>query len=485
LHGAVTEARYALQLLKFKTPGLAHVAYLLADKSEAVLVDPRRDVEEYIEAARAQNLVIKYVLETHRQEDFVMGSRRVKELLGAKIVTGEHELFGHSDIRLADGARFKVGDLELRALHTPGHTPESTCYAVFVRAALEHALGIFTGDTLFIGETGRADLTDRERTSEHAGELFDSVHEKLLPLGDQAILWPAHGAGSVCGGKIANRDDSTLGIERLSNPVFTLSKDEFIRAKLVERIPRPPYFRHMEKVNLIGGMPAGKQPNEVRLLPPKEFAANMNAGLVIDTREPEAFAGGHVPNSINVWLAGLPVFGGWIADETTHIYLVLAHVSDLALALSHLGRVGLDNVEGVLLGGFATWRDAGMPIAYSETMDARALERHLDTTSVLDVRDDSEFEEEGHISGAYHLYVGYLNQHLDGLESELKQKPNLAVTCSVGHRAGIATSLLQLRGLANAANVLGGMTAWTKLGFPLAHDRDRSRTTPQIEGERK
>jgi hydroxyacylglutathione hydrolase len=474
-----------LLLQKFKTDGLAHVAYLLGDEPEAVLVDPRRDVEEYIEAARANNLVIKYVMETHRQEDFVMGSRRIKELLGAKIVTGEHELFGHSDIRLGDGQRFKLGSLELQALHTPGHTPESTCYALYVDAAPEHALAVFTGDTLFIGETGRTDLTDPERTSEHAGQLFDAVHGKLLPLGDQTILWPAHGSGSVCGGNIANRDESTLGIERRYNPVFTLTRDAFMKAKVVERIPRPPYFRHMEKVNLEGGMSAAKRPDDVTLLTPADFATRIKGGLVIDTREPEAFAGGHVPNAINIWLAGLPVFGGWIADETTRIFLVVGRMNDLPTALTHLGRVGLDNVEGVLLGGFDTWRDAGMPVAFSETVGPRELQRNLDTTSVLDVREDSEFEEEGHIPGACHLYVGYLDDHLGRIERELKQKPNVAVTCSVGHRAGLASSLLQRRGIPHVSNVLGGMTAWKKLEYPIARDYDQSTTTPEIEGERK
>jgi len=470
---------------KFKTPGLAHVAYLLADESEAAIVDPRRDIEEYLEVAQANHLVIKYVLETHRQEDFVMGSRRLKDLLGVTVVSGEHALFGHSDVRLGDGERFALGGLEIRALHTPGHTPESTCYALYVDAAPESALGVFTGDTLFIGETGRTDLTGREQTTEHAGELYDSVHAKLLPLGDQAMVWPAHGSGSVCGGKIADRDESTLGIERRYNPVFTLNREEFLKAKLTERLPRPPYFRHMERVNLDGGMPAGKRAIDVPLLSAREFEARMKGGLAIDVRDPEAFAGGHVPGSVNVWLAGLPVFAGWLADADTRILLVVDRTSEVPVALKHLGNVGLDQVEGVLRGGFAQWRDEGMPVARSATIAPRELQQQLQATSILDVREDSEFEAEGHIEGALHLYVGYLDAHLHRLEHALKQKSQVAVTCSVGHRAGIAVSLLQRQGIRNATNLLGGMTAWENLELPITRNREHTITTPEIEGERK
>ncbi|HSN26441.1 MAG TPA: MBL fold metallo-hydrolase [Kofleriaceae bacterium] len=201
-----------------KTPGLAHNAYLLGEASEAVVVDPRRDLDEYLEIARENKLVIKYILETHRQEDFVMGSKELADITGAKIVSLDHPLFGHSDIRLRDGETFRAGSLAFRALHTPGHTPESTCYAVYLDQVPERAWGVLTGDTLFIGETGRTDLPDRLKTRENAGLLYDMVHRKLAPLGEQALVWPAHGTGSVCGGNIAPYDESTLGIERASNP---------------------------------------------------------------------------------------------------------------------------------------------------------------------------------------------------------------------------------------------------------------------------
>jgi hydroxyacylglutathione hydrolase len=469
---------------KFKTPGIAHYAYLIGDGGEAAIVDPRRDVEEYVAVAHANKLAIKYVIETHRQEDFVMGSAELVKLMGAEVVSGRHALFGHSDILLNDGEEFALGSLKLKALHTPGHTPESTCYALFVGDAPERAVGVFSGDTLFIGESGRTDLTDPRKTGEHAGLLFDAVRAKLLPLGDQTILWPAHGAGSVCGGNIADRDDSTIGVERTYNPVFTTTREAFIEAKIKERIPRPPYFAHMEKVNLKGGMPAGRTMAAIPVLGLGRFSSDMTKGIVIDTRDPEAFAGGHIPDSVNIWLKGLPVFGGWVANETARIFLVVAEMADIAQAVTHLARIGIDGVEGVLAGGFGAWRDAGMPLAYSGTTDPRQLERDLAMTTVLDVREDSEFEEEGHIPGARHLYVGYIDDHLDRIKADLQKKPNIVVTCSVGHRAGVAVSLLERRGIHNVKNLLGGTTAWKKLDLPMKKQREHTITTPDVEGAR-
>lgn len=469
---------------KVKTPGIAHVAYVLGDQGEAIVVDPRRDVDEYVSVARSEGLRVRYVLETHRQEDFVMGSAELAKKLGAKVVSLDHKLFGHSDLKLADGESLDLAGLRVKALHTPGHTPESACYAVYL-PGVDLAWGVFTGDTLFIGATGRTDLPDREKTGENAGLLYDSVRAKLAPLGDQALLWPAHGAGSVCGGDIADRDDSTLGLERACNPVFRESREAFIARKLRERIPRPPYFRTMEVWNLEGGRPLAKPASAVPVLAPKDFAREMKQGLVVDAREPEAFASGHVPGSVNVWLKGLPVFAGWLATERTRVYLVLPSLDDLEDALKHLARVGVDAVEGVLAKGFEGWRDAGMPVASISTITPRELAESREHHVVLDVRDDQEFEEEGHIPGARHLYVGYLDEHHGRVREALKAKPSVAVTCSVGHRSGVAVSVLERHGYTNVKNLLGGMTAWGALELPKEKGSAGSVTTPEVEGERR
>ena len=470
---------------KLKTPGIAHVSYVLGEKEAAIVVDPRRDVDAYLRLAHENSLQIRFILETHRQEDFVIGSRELARLTGAKIVTFDHGLFGHSDIRLQDGEELQLTGLKVRALHTPGHTPESTCYAVYLDEAPTLAWGAFTGDTLFVGEAGRTDLTDPLKTGEHAIQLLDSIRHKLLPLGDQTLVWPAHGSGSVCGGNIAERDESTLGLERMTNPAFQLTQEEFVAAKLRERIPRPPYFTLMEKLNLEGGAPLAKPYTSIPWLPPKKFASEMKQGLVLDARNPEAFAGGHVPESLSLWLKGLAVFGGWVATETTAVYLVLDDASDAEGAILSLARLGIDRVEAVLAGGFDAWRDAGLPISYSETIAPRELQAAHSEYAVLDVRDDMEFEDEGHIEGASHLYVGYLEDHLKRVAPSLREKSSVAVVCSVGHRAGLAASILRRHGFARVANLLGGMTAWEHLKLPVSKGKTQSITTPDIEGERK
>lgn len=469
---------------RIKTPGTAQVAYLLADRGEAIVVDPRRDIDVYLRMARAQKLTITHVVETHRQEDFVLGSAELARVTGAKIVTGRHPLFGHGDVQLGDGDELRVGSFRLRALHTPGHTPESTCYAVFVADAPEHAWGLFSGDTLFIGETGRTDLPDRTRTGENAGILYDAVHQKLLPLGDQALLFPGHASGSVCGGHITERDDSTLGLERHTNPVFRLSRAEFIREKVRERIPRPPYFSVMEQVNLRGGLPLAKRPEEVPLLAPDAFARAKEGALVLDAREPEAFASGHIPGSLSIWAGGLAVFGGWVAGPETRVYLVLPELDALEPAVLSLARIGIDAVEGVLAGGFSAWRDAGLPVSYSGAIAPRELEPRLATVRVLDVRDDGEFEDEGHVPGASHLYVGYLDRHLERVMPRLDKSTPVVVTCSVGHRASLAVSLLRRHGFEHVSNLLGGMTAWSQLRLRTVTGGDRSVTTVDVEGAR-
>ena len=279
---------------RIKTTGLGQNSYILeCGDGKAVVIDPRRDVEEYLIAARDNGLTITHVFETHRQEDFVYGTRALVNATGSKIVSGCHELFGKTDIRLSDGEELSIGTARIKAFETPGHTPESMSYAIYLKDTGSCAWGVFTGDALFIGEAGRTDLPDPEKTAENAGILYDSIHVKIIPLGDQTLLFPAHGSGSACGGNIADRDDSTLGLERAKNPAFTLSRKEFISRKANEKLPRPPYFKNMEKVNLEAGLPM-PEARTCKIFQPKEFQQEMKGGVVIDTRTPEAFAGGHI-----------------------------------------------------------------------------------------------------------------------------------------------------------------------------------------------
>ncbi len=448
-----------MELIKLETPGIAHYSYLLEDDGDAAVIDPRRDVQVYLDEARKLGCRIKYVLETHRQEDFVLGSTHLATRTGARVVSGDHELFGHGDIRLGDGATLDLGTLQLRALHTPGHTPESMSYAVHLERDADHAWGVFTGDALFFGTTGRTDLPDPDRAEDNAALLYDSIHEKLAPLGDTTLVLPAHGAGSVCGSGMAALPMSTLGAEKRYNEVFVLSRGQFAEKKGRERIPRPPYFRHMEEVNQKGGIPPATLPGDVPLLPATEFR-NTNAKVLIDTREPEAFASGHLHGAYSIWMAGLPSFGGWIAEKDTAIYLLTESECDVDQAVLHLSRIGIDGVEGALAGGFGAWRKAGEPLQRTGVITPSELFECANSVQLLDVRDVEEFEA-GHIPRARHSYVGYLQEQLGSLD--LSRDQTVVVTCGVGHRAGLAVSILAREGFTDVRNLLGGMKAWREL----------------------
>lgn len=449
---------------RLKTPGLGQNSYLLGcGRGLAVVIDPRRDIEDYLHLADKNNLSIAYVLETHRQEDFEYGSATLARMTGARIVTGCHPLSGHTDVKLKDEEELKVGTTRFVALETPGHTPESMSYAVYVKDSGEKCWGVFTGDALFVGDTGRTDLADPEKTGENAGILYDSVHRKIAPLGEQTLIYPTHGAGSACGAHISDRDDSTLGIEQATNPVFRKSREEFVAHKLAEKMARPPYFSHMEEVNLLAGRPL-KWPPGVHVLQPKAFQKRMKEGVAIDTRSPEAFAGAHIPMSYNIWLDGLTAFGGWIARGNKPVFLVVDHAEAMYRAVKSLARIGIDRVEGALVSGLKSWRDAGLPIETLATTSAPETANWLQQGRVhlLDVRDEYEWNEK-RIPGAIHQYVGDLEDKLP----QLPKDSEIVVHCSVGHRSGIAASILKRNGFSHVHNMLGGLSAWANLGLPL------------------
>lgn len=453
---------------RVKTPGLGHNAYVFGcGDGLAVVVDPRRDIAEYLQLARDNDLRIAYCIETHRQEDFEFGSASLAEATGAKILAGKHPLFGRVDVAVGDGEQFNVGTTKFVALATPGHTPESMSYAVYPKDAGDQCWGVFTGDALFVGDTGRTDLSDPDKTAENAGLLYDAVHLKLAPLGDQALLLPAHGAGSACGGNISERDESTLGIERATNPVFKKNRAQFMQQKAGEHLPRPPYFSHMEKVNLEAGRPVPASPGE-RVLVAEQFHERAKGAVVIDTRAPESFAGAHIKGSYNVWLEGLSTFGGWLANEKSSIFLVVEQPAKAASAIARLARIGIDGVEGVLVHGVEAWREAGLPIeALGTTSASEAARWNAEgDLSILDVRDDMEWEEK-HLPDAQHTFVGYLEENLP----DLPKNRRIVVHCSVGHRSALAASILQRNGFTNVHNMLGGITAWEKLGLPLIRNQ--------------
>ncbi len=455
-------------LERIKSEGIAHNSYLIGFGGDAAVIDPRRDCQVYLDLSRQKDLEIRYIFETHRNEDYVIGSVELNSPTGAKIYHGPGLDWKYGNT-LKDRQEFQIGNLRLTAIHTPGHTDESMSYAVADLVSGESTVMVFTGDALFVGEVGRTDLYGPEEAPRLASNLYDSIFNKLLPLGDGVIICPAHGKGSVCGLHISDRDESTLGIERVQNPMLQIgNKDDFIKHKVAEQPERPHYFRQMEKYNLEGPPLLGRLPLP-RTFTPDEARAKIEEGVaLIDTSSPAAFGGSHVKGAYSIWLEGLPAFAGWVLPYHRPILLVLEDRGHVERAVRYLIRLGYDQIVGYVKGGIEDWYNAGLPIEKLSLLSVHELKNRLDRGDglvVLDVRDQNEWES-GHIKGALHIYVGRLEKSL----TEIPRDKPVAVCCSVGHRAGLGASILLRAGYREVYNVLGGMTAWVNAGFSITVD---------------
>lgn len=453
---------------RIKSPGIAHNSYLIGSGSEASVIDPRRDCQVYADSAQQKGLKIKHIFETHRNEDYVIGSIELSKITGAQIYHGPGLDWKYGSI-LRDGQQFRIGRLKLTAIYTPGHTDESMSYAITDLATGESTVMVFTGDALFVGDVGRTDLYGPKEAPRLASNLYDSIFNKLLPLGDGVILCPAHGGGSVCGLHIANRDESTIGIERVQNPVLQIkNRDEFVRYKLSENPEKPHYFRQMEIYNLEGPPLLGCMPLPAPLTP-ADFRREIEQGaIVVDTSEPTAFGGAHIKGAYSIWLEGLPVFAGWALPYDRSILLVLEDQSHLERAVRYLIRAGYDRVIGYLRDGTEGWYNAGFPTESLPLLSVHQLKTMLERSEdllVLDTRGQDEWQT-GHIAGSFHIYVGYLEQRL----GEVPSDKQVAVICNVGHRAGLGASILLRAGYPRVYNVLGSVKAWVAAGFPVTTD---------------
>jgi hydroxyacylglutathione hydrolase len=457
-----------MKLKTIKSEGLAHNSYYLSDEGEAVVIDPRRDCEIYTQLADTECAEIKYILETHRNEDYVVGSLELQNMTEAEIGHSNALRFKYGEQNLADGDILSVVKVKIRALHTPGHTNESLCYVVYPPESSEPLL-VFTGDTLFAGSVGRTDLYGKKAQVAQAKKLYNSLHEKLLPLGNHVLVYPAHGEGSVCGHGISTQEPTTIGYEKKTNPYLKLNKENFIAKSVNEELIVPSYFRKMEKYNQ-NGPPLLSELSYPKALSLPVFEEEMKQHnmVVMDTRMPNAYAGSHIPGSLSVWLGGTSVYSGWLLDIEQYIVFVLENPSDLTKVAARLRRLGFDNMCGYLCGGMNEWQEKGKPISHTGTMSAEELKVKLAKHEVLllDVREPSEWKEDGYIEGAKLVFFADLPDKADSLP---KDKP-IAVTCSVGKRASIAVSILEKAGFTNVSNVLGGMTAWTNLGYSIKKD---------------
>ena len=448
---------------RIKSNGIAHNSYLIGDRNEVAVIDPRRDCQIYVDTAQNEGLKIKYIFETHRNEDYVIGSLELKKKTGAEIFHGPGLGWKYGNT-LSDGEVFRIGSLNLKAIHTPGHTDESMSYAITDLSTGNSPIMVFTGDSLFVQDVGRTDLYGEKETSRLSSNLYDSVFNKLLPLGDGVIICPAHGGGSVCGANIAARDESTIGIEKIQNPVLNLaSKEDFVIFKLEEKLEKPYYFTQIEKYNLEGPPILGYLP-QPDPLSPREFKDQLEKGaIIVDTSEPFAFGGSHIKGAYSIWGDGLSPFAGWMLSYGQPILLVLDYPGRLDAAVRDLVRLGFDSINGYLKGGIDSWNNAGFPMERSGLLSVQDLKSMLDRHEeffLLDVRGQREWDS-GYIEGASHIYVGHLAKQI----AEIPRGKTVVVYCSTGHRSGLGASILLRAGFSNVFNLLGGISAWTAAGF--------------------
>ena len=445
---------------KIKTPGLSHLSYLIGSNGQAAVIDPRRDCAIYVDKARAAGLEITHIFETHRNEDLVSGAPILAKLTGAVVLHGPNP---ERPVLYADTTRegdsFAIGQLDIRVLETPGHTFDHLAYAIFDSAYPEQAVGVFTGDALFVGDVGRTDLYP-DRREEVAGLLYDSL-QKIVTLGDQAILYPAHGAGSVCGSGMAEREFSTIGHERLNSPRLQIeSRDKFIQFKINENHYQPPYFKLMERLNVEGSdAPATiMRPRNLTL----DQLKNCDTDHIVDIRDPLAYASAHLPRSMSLPVGMISSFAGWFIAEGERVILIANDEEQLAQAMEHLSRIALDNVVGGYTGMVAA-AEQGESIQQTPMIDTAEIKSRLDNDdnknwTLLDVRDIDE-RTEAAIEGSEHIYVGHLNERWQ----ELDQDSRYTLMCASGQRATIAAGWLASRGFNNIDIYLGGMNAWQKL----------------------
>ncbi|MFW6058680.1 MAG: MBL fold metallo-hydrolase [Phycisphaeraceae bacterium] len=457
-------------------PGLSIMSYLVGDEKsgQAAVIDPTRDVDEYLRIADEHGLTIAHILETHVHADFVSGSVELKQRLNGEPTIHCSGLGGdewtppYADHVVQDGDVVTLGRLHLQAMHTPGHTPEHISWALYdASRSTEDPWLLFTGDFLFVGDVGRPDLLGAEAQQQLAHQLYRSVFERLAGLPDHVEVYPGHGPGSLCGKAIGSRLASTLGYERRHSPALQQQPEQQWTQALLENMPQAPaYFKRMKRINAVGPESIGRDLPGQRALRVDDVRERLDTHLVLDIRSKEAFAAAHIPGAINIALEGsFPTWAGWILPHDRPMVLVADHADDVRDATRHLIRIGLERINGYLKDGMTAWETAGERVARLEPVSVHELhhrlERPSDAPLVLDVRTDAEWNA-GHIDGALHIHGGELPNRLD----EVPADQPVAVVCGSGYRASIAASLLKGRGDAHVMNVLGGMTAWQAADLP-------------------
>jgi glyoxylase-like metal-dependent hydrolase (beta-lactamase superfamily II)/rhodanese-related sulfurtransferase len=428
---------------------LAHASYLVGDGGECAIVDPQRDVDQYIEEAARRGLAIRYVIETHLHADFVSGHRELAARTGAEIVIGAKANAEFPHRAASDGNTLRLGAIELRALATPGHTPESMSWLVLEGGAPKK---ILTGDTLFIGDVGRPDLAGGRGFTprQMASMLYDSLYEKILTLPDEVEVWPAHGAGSACGRNISKETSSTIGEQRATNYALRpMPREDFVNILTADMPAAPAYFPRDAEINRRGA----RSLDEIGVRPIGQD--QFGDAVIIDVRDPDAFAGAHIPSAINIGLGGQ--FASWCGTLLSFeqpIAVVAEDEPRAREAVMRLARVGLENVIGWL--DMSEWR--GDVASLPQLTPPQLAEKNV---AILDVRRKGEFES-GHVPGARNIPLDELPRRI----AEIDRDAEYAVICAGGYRSSIAASILARNGIAHLLNVAGGTAAWVKSGLP-------------------
>ena len=455
---------------------LAHASYLIGSDGEAAVVDPQRDVDQYIEEAKAQNLKIKYIIETHLHADFVSGHRELADRTGAEIVFGKEAGATFSHRAVKDGDELTIGRVKLRIMETPGHTPESICVLVIDTEAnaVKEARApqrVLTGHTLFIGDVGRPDLAGgRGYTPQQmAAMMYDSLHKKLLTLPDEVEVYPAHGAGSMCGKNLSTETSSTIGQQRKFNYALQpMTKDDFVTMMTTDLPEAPPYFAKDAEINREGAAPLKQLPKPPALSPSEVAEAVDRGAIILDTRSAAEFGAGHLTGSLNVGLSGqFASWAGCLISLNSEIVIVAESAEKVLEAQTRLARVGLDNVIGYLDGGVAAWASNGFEVSAVPQITVSELKELMETRpelQLIDVRRPLEYES-GHAPHAITSPLAKLAENLSSLN--LNPRQPTAVICAGGYRSSAATSILQQKGFTNLLNVTGGTQAWISTGFEI------------------
>jgi hydroxyacylglutathione hydrolase len=448
---------------------LAHASYMLGSETEAVVIDPQRDVDLYLKAADAHGLTIRHIFETHLHADFVSGHKELAARTGARIYFGANAGATFPHVAVHEGFELPFGKASIKILETPGHTLESICLAVTDDENPVKPWAVLTGDTLFLGDVGRPDLSRNHTPEQLAGMLYDSLHDKLLKLPDEVLVYPAHGAGSLCGRNMRAERSSTIGTERLTNYALQIqSREEFVK-QLTSNLPsRPDYFLQDAEINR-GGAPALSDMPELKAIAPAELKVMLeeNGGVMaLDIRPGDQFAAGHVPGSINIALSGqFASWAGTILGLSSDPVLIADSPEQIAEARLRLARVGIEAERGYLQDGVAGWKQAGFDLEQTPELTVEELHQRVSENKVcvLDVRREPEWMA-GHVAGAAWWPLDRFRVSPPEVDLNLP----LAVNCQSGYRSMIACSLLQRAGFKNVINVTGGFAAWQEAQLPVA-----------------